>query len=52
MHDSAIQPKILRKTWEQGLQHGLNQVALNMLREGIDVNSNSKTNWITTRKSK
>jgi hypothetical protein len=37
MHDSAIQTKILRETWEQGLQHGLTQVALNMLLEDIDL---------------
>ncbi|NJM71629.1 MAG: hypothetical protein HC862_16245 [Scytonema sp. RU_4_4] len=37
MHDFAIQPKTLREAWEQGLQQGLNQVALNMLREGIDL---------------
>ncbi|KAF3887053.1 MULTISPECIES: hypothetical protein [Nostocales] len=37
MHDFAIQPKTLREAWEQGLQQGLTQVALNMLREGIDL---------------
>ncbi len=37
MHDFAIQPKTLREAWEQGLQLGLTQVALNMLREGIDL---------------
>ena len=29
--------KALREAWEQGLQQGLTQVALNMLREGIDL---------------
>ncbi|WP_226889654.1 hypothetical protein [Nostoc sp. MG11] len=37
MHDFAIQPKTLREAWEQGLQQGLIQVALNMLREDIDL---------------
>ncbi|MBE9033866.1 hypothetical protein [aff. Roholtiella sp. LEGE 12411] len=37
MHDSAIKPKTLREAWEQGLQQGLIQVALNMLQEGIDL---------------
>ncbi|HYW17791.1 MAG TPA: hypothetical protein VE956_00515 [Nodularia sp. (in: cyanobacteria)] len=37
MHDSATQPQILRETWEQGLQQGLTQVAVNMLEEGIDL---------------
>ena len=37
MHDSAIQPKTLHEAWEQGLQQGLTQVALNMLHEGIDL---------------
>ncbi|BAZ53672.1 hypothetical protein NIES4103_63550 [Nostoc sp. NIES-4103] len=37
MHDSAIQPQMLREAWEKGLQQGLTQVALNMLLEGIDL---------------
>jgi hypothetical protein len=37
MHDSAIQSQSLREAWEQGLQQGLTQVALNMLHEGIDL---------------
>lgn len=37
MHDSATQPQILRAAWEQDLQQGLTQVALNMLEEGIDL---------------
>ncbi len=37
MHDFAIQTKTLRQAWEQGLQQGLTQVALNMLQEGIDL---------------
>ncbi|ARV60685.1 hypothetical protein BZZ01_20545 [Nostocales cyanobacterium HT-58-2] len=37
MHEFAIQPKTLREAWEQGLRQGLTQVALNMLREGIDL---------------
>ncbi|MCC5601042.1 hypothetical protein [Nostoc favosum] len=36
MHDFAIQSQNLREAWEQGLQQGLTQVALNMLNEGID----------------
>ncbi|MEH2380929.1 MAG: hypothetical protein V7K27_18930 [Nostoc sp.] len=37
MHDSASQSKTLREAWEEGLQQGLTQVALNMLHEGIDL---------------
>ena len=37
MYDSAVQPKALQEAWEQGLQQGLAQVALSMLREGIDL---------------
>ncbi|MBE9198003.1 MULTISPECIES: hypothetical protein [unclassified Nodularia (in: cyanobacteria)] len=37
MPDSVIQPQILREAWEEGLQQRLTQVALNMLREGIDL---------------
>ncbi|MBH8565144.1 hypothetical protein I8748_23665 [Nostoc sp. CENA67] len=37
MHDSAIQPQMLREAWEKGLQQSLTQVALNMLLEGIDL---------------
>lgn len=36
MQDSVIESATLREAWEQGLQQGLNQVALNMLRDGID----------------
>ncbi|MEH2372538.1 hypothetical protein [Nostoc sp.] len=37
MHNSASQSKTLREAWEEGLQQGLTQVALNMLHEGIDL---------------
>jgi hypothetical protein len=37
MGELAIQSQSLREAWEEGLQQGLNQVALNMLREGIDL---------------
>lgn len=37
MPDFAIQSKSLHDAWEQGLQQGLTQVALNMVREGIDL---------------
>ncbi|QSJ21163.1 hypothetical protein JYQ62_29840 [Nostoc sp. UHCC 0702] len=37
MHDSAIQPQMLREAWEKRLQQCLTQVALNMLLEGIDL---------------
>jgi hypothetical protein len=37
MSDSVIGPSRWQEAWEQGLQHGLIQVALNMLREGIDL---------------
>ncbi|MEH1935304.1 MAG: hypothetical protein V7L14_16740 [Nostoc sp.] len=37
MNDSASQSKTLREAWEEGLQQGLTQIALNMVREGIDL---------------
>jgi hypothetical protein len=37
MGELAIESQSLREAWEEGLQHGLTQVALNMLREGIDL---------------
>lgn len=37
MYESTTQPKILREAWEQGLQQGLTQVAINMIKEGIDL---------------
>jgi hypothetical protein len=37
MHDSIIKATTLGEAWEQGLQQGLTQVAVNMLREGIDL---------------
>jgi hypothetical protein len=37
MSDSIIQPLRWQEAWEQGLQHGLTQVALNMLQEDIDL---------------
>lgn len=37
MHDSVIKPTTLEEAWQQGLQQGLTQVALNILREGIDI---------------
>ncbi|MBA3924392.1 MAG: hypothetical protein H0X31_22885 [Nostocaceae cyanobacterium] len=37
MHDSVIKPTTLEEAWQQGLQQGLAQVALNILREGIDI---------------
>ncbi|QJB43591.1 hypothetical protein [Dolichospermum flos-aquae] len=37
MRELALQSQSLREAWEQGLQEGLTQVALNMLREGIDL---------------
>jgi len=37
MAELAIQSQSLREAWEEGLQQGLTQVALNMLREGIDL---------------
>lgn len=37
MYDFVIQSKTLRAVWEQGMQQGLTQVALNMLQEGIDL---------------
>ena len=42
MHDSVIKPTALREAWEQGLQQGLTQVALNMLQEGIDLSQVAK----------
>jgi hypothetical protein len=37
MHESTTQPQILREAWEQGLQQGLTQVAINLLKEDIDL---------------
>ena len=37
MRELALQSQSLREAWEQGLQEGLTQVALNMLQEGIDL---------------
>jgi hypothetical protein len=37
MRELALQSQSLREAWEQGLQAGLTQVALNMLQEGIDL---------------
>jgi hypothetical protein len=37
MSNSVIQPTTLREAWEQGLQQGLIQVALNMVRDGLDL---------------
>ena len=37
MYDSVIKAATLREAWEEGLQEGLSQVALNMLREKIDL---------------
>jgi hypothetical protein len=37
MYNLAIQAQTLEEAWEQGLQQGLTQVALNMLREGVDL---------------
>jgi hypothetical protein len=37
MYNSVIKAATLREAWEQGLQQGLTQVALNMLREKIDL---------------
>jgi hypothetical protein len=37
MFNSVIQPTTLREAWEQGLQQGLIQVALNMVRDGLDL---------------
>lgn len=37
MQNSAVSPKTLEEAWEQGLLQGLTQVAINMLREGMDL---------------
>jgi hypothetical protein len=37
MRDSVIKPTTLDEAWQQGLQQGLVQVAINMLRERIDI---------------
>jgi len=37
MYEGAIKANTLREAWEQGLQQGLIQVAVNMLHEGIDL---------------
>ena len=50
MHDYAVTPKSLREAWEQGLQQGLNQVAINMLHEGIDLALVAKLTGLTLEK--
>ncbi|MBK1986188.1 hypothetical protein A0J48_001245 [Sphaerospermopsis aphanizomenoides BCCUSP55] len=37
MHNLSIPAQTLQKAWEKGLQQGLTQVAVNMLREGIEL---------------
>ena len=52
MQEFAIQAETLREAWEQGLQQGLNQVAVNMLYEGIDVNLVAKLTGLTIEQVK
>ena len=37
MNNLSIPAQTLQEAWEKGLQQGLTQVAVNMLREGIDL---------------
>ncbi len=52
MQDSVIERATLREAWEQGLQQGLNQVALNMLREGIDKDQVAKLTGLSLERVK
>lgn len=52
MHDSVIKPTTLDEAWEQGLQQGLIQVALNMLREGIDLAQVTKLTGLSIERIK
>jgi predicted transposase YdaD len=52
MQDSVIEPATLQKAWEQGLQQGLNQVALNMLQEGIDLAQVAKLTGLSLERVK
>ncbi|BAZ15037.1 hypothetical protein NIES4071_69070 [Calothrix sp. NIES-4071] len=52
MREFAIQAKTIREAWEQGLQQGLNQVAVNMLYEGIDINLVAKLTGFTIEQIK
>lgn len=52
MQDSVIEKATLREAWEQGLQQGLNQVALNMLREGIDKDQVAKLTGLSLERVK
>ncbi len=52
MQEFAIQDKTVREAWEQGLQQGLNQVAVNMLYEGIDINLVAKLTGLTIEQVK
>lgn len=52
MQDFATQPKTLREAWEQGLQQGITQVALNMLHEGIDLALVSKLTGLSVERIK
>lgn len=52
MREFAIEPKTIHEAWEQGLQQGLNQVAVNMLYEGIDINLVAKLTGLTIEQIK
>ncbi|NJL80971.1 MAG: hypothetical protein HC836_35815 [Richelia sp. RM2_1_2] len=50
MYEGAIQANTLREAWEQGLQQGLIQVAVNMLDEGIDLTLVAKVTGLSVEK--
>jgi hypothetical protein len=52
MQEFAIQAKTVRDAWEQGLQQGITQVAVNMLHEGIDINLVAKLTGLTIEQVK
>ncbi|WP_392533544.1 hypothetical protein [Nostoc sp. C117] len=52
MHEFASQPKTLDEAWEQGIEHGLTQVAFNMLHEGIDLALVAKLTGLPLQKVK
>lgn len=50
MSEGVIEAKTLREAWEQGLQQGLIQVAVNMLKEGIDLTLVAKITGLSVDK--
>ncbi len=50
MSEGVIEANTLREAWEKGLQQGLIQVAINMLKEGIDLSLVAKITGLSVDK--